>query len=147
MFDIFKKIKGTPKFWQAAKNDIVAKVKQLGPFHLFYTFSCGEMRWSEVFLSLFKRKGYRIEYPDDWSGNDSEILVEGQELWSYVNEEMSQSKHELFKDYTFLITRLFDARIKSFVNNILMGNGGGKIPLRYYSYRVEFQVRGKQIST
>ena len=103
------------------------------------------MRWSEVFLSLLKRKGYRIEYPNDWSGNDSEILVEGQELWTYVNEEMSQSKHELFKDYTFLITRLFDARVKSFINNILMGNGRGKIPLRYYSYRVEFQARGKQV--
>ena len=143
MFDVFKKIKGTPKFWQAAKNDIIAKVKQLGPFHLFYTFSCGEMRWSEVFLSLLKRKGYRIEYPNEWNGNDNEILVEGKELWTYVNEEMSQSKHELFKDYTFLITRLFDARVKSFVKNILMGNGQGKIPLRYYSYRVEFQVRGK----
>ena len=141
MFDVFKKIKGTPKFWQAAKNDIIAKVKQLGPFHLFYTFSCGEMRWSEVFLSLLKRKGYKIEYPNEWNGNDNEILVEGKELWSYVNEEMSQSKHELFKDYTFLITRLFDARVKSFVKNILMGNGEGKIPLRYYSYRVEFQVR------
>lgn len=52
MFDVFKKVKGTPKFWQAARNDLVAKVKQLGPFHIFYTFSCGEMRWSEVFLTL-----------------------------------------------------------------------------------------------
>ena len=44
MFDVFKKVKGTPKYWQTAKYELVAKVKQLGPFHLFYTFSCGEMR-------------------------------------------------------------------------------------------------------
>ena len=50
-FGVFKKIKGTPKYWQTAKNELIAKVKQLGPFHLFYTFSCGKMRWSEVFLS------------------------------------------------------------------------------------------------
>ena len=26
MFDVFKKVKGTPKFWQVARNDMVAKV-------------------------------------------------------------------------------------------------------------------------
>ena len=144
LYDVFKKVKGTPKFWQAAKSDLIAKVKQLGPFHVFYTFSCGEMRWSEVFLCLFKQKGYKVQYPECWSGNDAEILIEGKELWTYVNEEMSQSKHELFRDYTFLITRLFDARVKSFVTNILMARGNDKIPFRFYSYRVEFQVRGKK---
>ena len=59
-----------------------------------------------------------------------------------ANEDMSQSKHELFKDYTFLITRLFEARVKSFVKHILMGGGKNKIPFQYYSYRVEFQARG-----
>ena len=44
LFSVFQPIKGTPKYWQTAKYELVAKVKQLGPFHLFYTFSCGEMR-------------------------------------------------------------------------------------------------------
>ena len=43
-YSVFKKLKGTPKYWQTAKYELMAKVKQLGPFHLFYTFSCGEMR-------------------------------------------------------------------------------------------------------
>ena len=66
---------------------------------------------------------------------------EGIPLWTYVNDIMSGSKHDLFKDYTFLITRLFDARVKSFTKNILMG-GGRKVKFKYYSYRVEFQARG-----
>ena len=143
MFDVFKKIKGTPKYWQAARNELIAKVKQLGPFQVFYTFSCGEMRWSEVFLSIFKRHGYDVVIPGNWSGLDSELLVEGKPLWDYINQDMSQSKHELFKKYTSLITRHFDARVKSFVNNILMGGGNGdKVPFKWYSYRVEFQARG-----
>ena len=60
VFDVFKQIKGTPKYWQVAKYDLVAKVKQLGPFQVFYTFSCGEMRWSEVFLSIFKQNSQHI---------------------------------------------------------------------------------------
>ena len=142
MFDVFKKIKGTPKYWGAAKTELVAKVKQLGPFHIFYTFSCGEMRWTEVFLSIFRREGLDVHLPPDWNGNEAELLVEGFPLWDYVNSKMSKNQHKLFKDYIFLITRLFDARVKSFVTNILMGPGKDKIPFKYYSYRVEFQARG-----
>ena len=43
-FAVFQKLKGSPKYWQTAKFELMAKVKQLGPFHIFYTFSCGEMR-------------------------------------------------------------------------------------------------------
>ena len=145
-FDVFKKLKVSPKFWQNARNELVAKVKQLGPFHVFYTFSCGEKRWSEVVLSLLRKKGVKISIPPNWNGNDKELVVEmdnGEkpELWVYVNEKMSHPKHELYKDYIFMITRLFDSRVKSFIANILMG-GGRNVPFRYYSYRVEFQARG-----
>ena len=144
-FDVFKKLKGSPKFWQNARNELVAKVKQLGPFHVFYTFSCGEKRWSEVVLSLLRKKGVQVSIPPNWNGDDKELSVEENgektELWEYVNEKMSQPKHKLFKDYIFMITRLFDSRVKSFISNILMG-GGRNVPFRYYSYRVEFQARG-----
>ena len=142
MFDIFKKIKGTPKYWQTAKNELVAKIKQLGSFQLFYTFSCGEMRWSDIFLTLLKRKGFKVEIPAYWDGNDSTLLVEGRELWDYVNNVMSEKKHELFKQYTFLITIMFNARVDSFIKNILLGSGVDKVPISRYSYRVEFQARG-----
>ena len=107
------------------------------------------MRWAEVFLTLLKQKGRKVTIPDEWDGNENELLVEenGEEipLWEYVNEVMSESKHELFKDYTFIITRMFDARVKSFINNIMMG-GGRKVRFRYWSYRVEFQARGMKIA-
>ena len=73
--------------------------------------------------------------PKQWDGNDSTLIVEGRELWDYVNEEMSQTNHELFQDYTFLITRMFDARVKSLIKNILLGRGQGKIPISFHSYR------------
>ena len=50
---------------------------------------------------------------------------------------MSDSKNELFKDYMFLIARLFDATDKSFVKTILLG---GEVPILHYSYHVEFQA-------
>ena len=142
LYSVFSKVKGTPKYWQTARNDLVAKVKQLGPFHIFYTFSCGETRWAEVFLCILYRNGYKIEIPEDWDGHEEDLLVEGKNLKDFINEDMSKSKHKLFEDYTLLITLLFDARVKSFVKNILMAGGKDKIPFKYYSYRVEFQARG-----
>ena len=125
-----------------SRNDLVAKVKQLGPFHVFFTFSCGEMRFTEIFLSIFRKQGLSVEIPENWSGDDKDIKVEGTDLWTYVNDIMSQNKHKLFNNYVSLITRHFDARVKSFVKNILMGGGKDKVPIKYWSYRVEFQARG-----
>ena len=141
--DIFKKLSGSPKFWQSARHELVAKVKQLGPFQVFFTFSCGEMRWAEVYISFFIKKGCKVEFvcDEDWSGKDMDILVNGIPIWDFI-ENMPESRYELFKNHTFLLTRIFDARVKSFVKHIIMGRGLDKIPFRYYSYRVEFQARG-----
>ena len=142
-FDVFKKLSGSPKFWQNARNELIAKVKQLGPFQVFFTFSCGEMRWVEVYIALFIKKGCTVEFvcEEEWSGRDMDILVNGIPIWDFI-DNMPESRHELFKNHTFLLTRMFDARVKSFVKNVLMGHGLDKIPFRYYSYRVEFQARG-----
>ena len=44
MCDVFKQVNGSPKYWQAAKYELVAKTKQLGPFHIFFTLSCGKLK-------------------------------------------------------------------------------------------------------
>ena len=145
-FSIFANIKGTPKYWQKARNQLCAKVEGLGPFHVFFTFSCGEMRWSEVFVAVLEKKGYNIEYmindgEDDWNGSDENILVNGEKLWDFVDKQET-SKHQFLKDHTFDITIQFDERVKSFIRNILLGKGKEHVPFQYYMYRVEFQARG-----
>ena len=56
-FSVFTQLKGSGKYWQKAKFELVAKVKQLGPFHIFFTLSCAEMRWPEVYVSIFRKMG------------------------------------------------------------------------------------------
>ena len=84
----------------------------------------------------------------DWNGNDAEILIEDPSskiqypLWQFVNDIMGEKKHDLFNEYTLVITRIFDERVKCFIKHILMSRGKDKVPMEYYSYRVEFQARG-----
>ena len=144
-FNVFQKIPGTPKYWQQAKSELISKVHALGPFHGFFTLSCGEMRWFEIFVSALRELGLKVEYEngDKWDGNEEKIIVDGKyTLWDYVDNIMNQTKHELLKDFCYLVTLHFDARIKSFIKNILLGSGQEKLPIRHFSYRIEIQIRG-----
>ena len=146
-FSMFTVVKGTSKYWQKARNELIAKVKVLGPFQVFFTLSCAEMRWSEIFVTILRRNGEIVEYlegEDGWDGNDDNIRVRGQKLWDFVNG-MDKSKHDLLRDHVFLITRMFDERVKSFIKNLLMGSGTDKVPIKYYSYRIEMQDRGNEL--
>ena len=60
-FDVFGKIPGTPQYWKNYRNELFARMEQLGPFHFFFTLSAAEMRygilfnvqWFTLFLFIF----------------------------------------------------------------------------------------------
>ena len=43
-FTVLAGIPGTPKYWQKVKLEMIAKLENLGPFHWFFTLSCGDLR-------------------------------------------------------------------------------------------------------
>ena len=47
-----------PKFWQAARNELLAMIEALGPFHCFFTLSSAEKRWYEVTVALLEKEGH-----------------------------------------------------------------------------------------
>ena len=57
---VFQRLIGTSQYWKVARSDIFAKVKQLGPFHIFFTLSCVEVRWPEVSISILKSLGHEL---------------------------------------------------------------------------------------
>ena len=107
--------------------------------------SCGEARWPEVYTSILLDKGCEIKYKDenDWDGTFESITVydpnrcpEGLNLAEYKNRFIKNIS-EFMKDHFVLVTRIFDERVKSFIQKILFAN-----KVENYSYRVEFQQRG-----
>ena len=124
---------------------MISKVKQLGPFHIFLTLSCGEAIWFDIFATVLKRYGYDVIFEEDengeWDGDEDKITVEGKKLWDFV-DSLNQTRDEILKKCTYIVTMHFEERVKSFIDNILLANGDGKVPIEYYSYRVEIQARG-----
>ena len=49
---VFDNIKNTPRFWKKKRNELIAKLENLGPFQFFFTLSCADQRWEENFTSL-----------------------------------------------------------------------------------------------
>ena len=145
IFDLFKSIPGSPSYWRSFRSETFARMTQLGPFQLFFTLSCGEARWPEVYTSILQDKGCEIKYKDenDWDGTFESITVydpnrcpEGLNLAEYKNRFIKNIS-EFMKDHFVLVTRIFDERVKSFIQKILFAN-----KVENYSYRVEFQQRG-----
>ena len=55
-FAAFEGVRGSPKYWQKLKFDMIAKLEQLGPFTFFYTLSCGDRRWDQFFATIVTKK-------------------------------------------------------------------------------------------
>ena len=58
-----------------------------------------------------------------------------------IVEETIPNLPKLFKENIFLITQMFDNRVKSFIKNILL-----KSDIELYSQRIEYQIRGMPVS-
>ena len=133
--NILKKIPGTPSYWKTFKNDILAKIEQHGHFHFFFTLSCAERKWPEVFSAILQQEGSTITFENmPWDGNESSILVDGEPL-SEIRKRVDLP--DKLRKHIFLVTRMFHNRVKAFVKNILKKSG-----IDLYAYRVEWQIRG-----
>jgi hypothetical protein len=133
--DVFKDIPGTPSYWKKVRNDLFARMEQLGQFHFFFTLSAAEMHWPEVATSVLHSLGTKISYEDGWEEDEAKIMIDGMSLPDY--KKQIRNKTEYFKKHFFLITRIFDNRVKAF---IALLKATGKVA--NYTYRIEFQIRG-----
>ena len=145
-FTVFDGIKNTPKYWQSVKYDMIAKLENLGPFHLFFTLSCGDTRYDENFSSFLVENGYEMSYSLKEDGT-TETHVKSKhgrpinkQLERFLKEDIDESLHEMIRTNVLTATRNFQHRVDAFRTQILMG-GNNPMKIKYISYRVEFQGR------
>ena len=149
-YRVLDDIKGTPRYWKKAKYEMIAKLDNLGPFQLFFTLSCADMRWEENFGSILQDKGFDVKYDvvkDDENNWDTVISAKKKEDEEYkpikvfIEEEVNESLHELIRENVITATRYFHQRVKNFISKVVMG-AKNPMHVKYYTYKVEFQDRG-----
>lgn len=126
-YKVLRTLRGSPPYWEQAKKDIFAMIRQLGIRTWFCSFSSAETKWLPLLHSL----GLLINKEDY---TESELL---NMPW--------KEKCNLIKSDPITCTRYFDHKVQMFINNVLKSkiNSIGKI-IDYF-YRVEFQQRGSPI--
>ena len=152
VFSIFQKVPGSDQYWKQRKDELVAKLKQLGPFQFFFTLSCADKRWDEIFVSILRKKGLKIIYEavkekDQKSGkfafkaHNIYVQEDGKDRVLLEDYLKNENRHELVRQNVLAVTMIFDRRVHAFMKNIAMAPSS-PMKAEYYTYRVEFQLRG-----
>ena len=167
-YAVLDNVKQTPRYWKKAKYEMYAKLDNLGPFHIFFTLSCADLRWNEVILTFLRDEGIEIRYDlggdrqktrEDESADESgdedrrtedEGRITVQVKSKYGNkwlslkkymEDAEKSRHEYIRENVLTLTRMFNHRVKAFIREIVLSK---KNPMcvHKFTYKTEFQNRG-----
>ena len=124
-FRVLRTIRGSPPYWEHAKRDVFALVRQLGVPTWFCSFSAAETKWSPLLISL-----YHLRHKREPSHKE-------------LDEMSWQEKCDLIKSDPVTCARYFDYRVQCFIKTVLKHKKHPIGEIVDYFYRVEFQQRVK----
>ena len=123
-YKFLRAFRGSPPYFERAKKDIFAMIRQLGPATLFCSFSSAETKWIHLLRILGK-------LVDDKEYSDSEL--------ENLNWE---EKSRLIQSDPVTCARHFDYQFNQFLRHFLMSNAAPLGKIADWFYQVEYQQRG-----
>ena len=123
-FKFLRALRGSPPYFEKAKKDIFAMIRQLGPATLFCSFSSAETQWTHLLRILGKLVDNR-----EYSDNELENLN-----W--------EEKCRLIQSDPVTCARHFDYQFNQFLRHFLMSSAAPLGKIADWFYRVEYQQRG-----
>ena len=123
-YRFLRSIRGSPPYFEKAKKDLLAMIRQLGPATLFGSFSAAETKW----IHLLKMLGKLVDTID------------------YTNEQLEnmtwEEKCRLIQSDPVTCARQFDYQVQTFIRDFLLSDCAPLGQVEDWFYRVEFQQRG-----
>ncbi|XP_061195058.1 uncharacterized protein LOC133203256 [Saccostrea echinata] len=123
-FHVLRNLRGSPPYWEKAKKDIFAMIRQLGLPTWFCSFSAAETKWTPLLKTLG-------ELIDNVTYTEEEI------------RNMSwEHKSKLIKSDPVTCARYFDFRFNKFFAEVLSHKTNPVGFIEDFFYRIEFQQKG-----
>jgi len=119
-----QQLRGSPQYFEKAKKDIFAMIRQLGPATLFCSFSSAETQWIHLLRILGK-------LVDDKEYSDTEL--------ENLNWE---EKSRLIQSDPVMCARHFDYQFNHFLEHFLLSGATPLGKITDWFYRVEYQQGG-----
>ena len=123
-YQFLKTVRGSPPYFERAKKDVFAMIRQLGPATFFLSLSAAETKWTHLLKNLGK-------------------IVDKKE---YTDKEVKQMKwptiSRLIQSDPITCARHFEYQLQTFVNEFLKSKTAPLGELLDFFYRIEMQHRG-----
>ena len=123
-FQFLKALRGSPPYFEKAKKDLFAMIRQLGPASLFCSFSSAETQW----IHLLRILGELVDHKQ-YTDTDLENMN-----WN--------EKCRLIQSNPVTCARHFDYQVSQFLTNFLLKGAQPLGKISDWFYRVEYQQRG-----
>ena len=120
-YGFMKNIRGSPAYWNSAKLDLNAMIKELGPPTWFLTLSANDMNWPDLIHALCQQEGI--------SSSSMAKMTKGQKI-------------ALMNSNPILTARHFSHRVHHFITKVLTSKYAPIGNVLNYFWRIEFQMRG-----
>jgi hypothetical protein len=123
-YKFLRALRGSPPYFEKAKKDLFAMIRQLGPASLFFSFSSAETKWNHLLRILGKLVDHK-----DYSDEQLDNLT-----WD--------EKCRLIQSDPVTCARHFDYQFNTFLKDFLMSQISPLGKIKDWFYRVEYQQRG-----
>ena len=111
-FRVIESVPMSPKYWNKAKYEVLAKLDNFGPFQLFFTLSCADMRWDANFVTIMLERGYELNMKVEQTEGQWNVVPEvrtskgdWKPLDKFIKEDVDESLHELIRGNVVMATR------------------------------------------
>ena len=122
-YSFMRDIQGTAAYWQAAKIQLFAMLRPLGPPTFFIMFSTDDHHWKDLMVVLAKCTGQNLTE-------------------DHVDRLTDEEKKELMASNPVVTARHFAHRFQCLVKEVIKGSGKPIGEVIDYFWRIEFQLRG-----
>ena len=123
-FRFLRTLRGSPPYFERAKKDLFAMIRQLGPASLFCSFSSAETKWNHLLRilgNLIDHKNYSEEELNNLTWDDRCRLIQ--------SDPVTCARH-------------FDYQFNTFLKDVLTSELAPVGKVKDWFYRVEYQLRG-----
>ena len=142
-YSVFQSVANTPAYHRKGKMEMMARLDNFGPFHVFFTLSCADYRWPENLMSILCERGIGLrctinsEHPDEYEVFCDEKLIT---LEDYL-ENMDETLHEVIRKNIVTATRNYQQRVQTLMKTIVR-NPSNPLSVKRFSSKLEFAGRG-----
>ena len=147
-YSVFQNVANSPGYHKKGKMEMVARLDNFGPFHIFFTVSCADLKWPENLVSVLRENDCNVSCTVNSDQSEIYYVQKADGVWvpleEYMKNNVDESVHEILRRNVVTATRNYQHRFRAVMDKIIR-SPFNPLSVIHYSSKLEFQARGKTV--